>query len=50
MLSPTSMSAISIDTISKAVWAVELAGEHGLGNAVGIFEHDFVAFRRSRWR
>ena len=41
--SPTSTSAMSIERISKAVLRVERLVEHGLGDAVGVFEHVLVA-------
>jgi hypothetical protein len=47
MLSPTSMSAMSIERISKAVPASRPAGQHRLGDAVGVLEHLLVALGRA---
>ena len=47
MFSPTSMSAMSIDTISNAVWASSPRSQHGLGNRIGIFHHDQMAVGRA---
>ena len=47
MFSPTSMSAMSIETISNAVLRIELPVEHRLGDAVGVLQHVHVVVGRA---
>ena len=39
MFSPTSMSAMSMETISKAVCESKSSCQHGLGDHIGIRQH-----------